>query len=205
MKKINCLLLGLCLTTQVFSSTLSGTSGSSAPPLSNATAIVDFENQPNATFSSLTSNGVTFTGIGGSLRTDAQYAGLYNARGSRYLDNNQGSTGTVRFDFDTLVNGFAFNWGASDVAWTLSAFDAMGNVIESYVLPITNASNAGDYVGLQDNGISYATMTGGAGDWIFVDNFTIAQAGTSVPEPAPLALLGLGVVGLLASRRKASK
>jgi hypothetical protein len=192
----------------VHASPITGTSGFSAPVVPGATATVDFETQPNATFSSLTLGGVTVTGVTGQLSTSDQYANQYNGRGVRYLDNNPGGnyTNTIRFDFASAVNAFAFNWGASDEAWVLRAFDAGNNLLESFDLPSTFASNDGDYVGLATAGIKYATLTTNGNDWVFIDNITTAPAtGGTVPEPPTLALLGLSLLGFAASRRRKIK
>jgi hypothetical protein len=183
---------------------LSGTDGSGNPPVPGATATVDFEGQGNQTAASFTLGGVTISGIGGDLRIDNSYAGQYNGRGGYYLDNNMGDTNEIRFDFGGTVSAFAFNFGASDVLWTLSAFDSSNNLIESVSAPITHASNAGDYIGLADAGIAYATLTASeGGDWVFVENITVAGQGTNnVPEPATLALCGLGLAAIARSRRK---
>jgi len=190
-----------------YASTISGTNGFGIPVVPNATATIDFDGQPDASFSSLSLGGVTFTGIDGYLRTDNTYPNQYNGRGSRYLDNNgsnvgySGSTSTIRFDFAAPVSAFAFNLGASNYLWVLTAFDAANNVIESFNLPITASSNGGEYVGLANAGMAYATLVASPGDWIFIDNFTVAA---QVPEPETYAMLlaGLGLVGIAARRRK---
>ncbi len=187
---------------------ISGASGAGAPPLPGVTSVVDFDAQGNTSFASLTLGSVTFSGIGGNLRTSNQFAGFYNGRGAYYLDNDAGATGTLRFDFANIVSAFAFQWGASDVSWTLNGYDASGNLIESFVTPITYASNAGDYIGLNGGAFKYATLTSsnfGFQDWIFVDNFSIVErrdGGGTVSEPAGLALAGLALLGLGAVRRR---
>ena len=188
---------------------VSGTDGFGNPVVPGATSTIDFDSQGDATFSSLSLGGVTFSGIGGTLRTDNSFPNDYNGRGARYLDNSAGATNGFRFDFSAPLSGFAFNFGASDVAWTLTGFDALGNLLESYQLPVVSASNQGDYFGLTANGtnFSYATLTSSATafDWVFVDNFTIAAAGAAIPEPGSFALLGLGLLGLVSARSKSKK
>lgn len=186
-----------------FASQIVGTSGFGLPTVPGATSTIDFDGQSDATFGTLTLGGVTFSGIGGNLRTDNSYPNQYNVRGAHYLDNNAGSTSGIRFDFATTLSAFAFNWGASDYQWTLAAYDASNTLIESFNVPITSGSNAGDYIGLANSGMAYATLTTGqSGDWVFVDNFTIAESGSTVPEPVSLALVSLGLVGLGVTRRK---
>ncbi|MGZ9709896.1 PEP-CTERM sorting domain-containing protein [Glaciimonas sp. GNP009] len=196
----------LLVTPFVHASQISGVDGFGNPVVPGATSTITFDDQSDATFSSLSTGGVTFSGVGGSLRTNNDYHSNYNGRGTRYLDNNAGATSSIKFAFAAPVSAFAFNWGASDDVWTLTAFNSLNAAIESFVLPITHGSNAGDYVGLADADISYATLiTSTSYDFIFIDNFTVAAGATNVPEPTSIALLGLGLMGFAAARRKSAK
>lgn len=194
------LLVGNAVATPV-----SGTDGVGTPTIAGQTGIANFDSIPLATRSSVTSGAVTVSGIGGSIRVANDYPGQYNGRGAAYLDNDQGATSGFRFDFASIVNAFAFNFGASDEIWTLTAFDASGHIIESVRAPVTNGSNAGDYIGLADPGIKYATLTTSFNDWVFVDNFVYAAAlvrSSAVPEPGSIALIGLGIAGVVGMRRR---
>jgi hypothetical protein len=177
----------------------------SDPALSGA-AVIDFENQTLGTYASLPIGGVTFIANDAHLRIDNYYAGNYNSRGSRYLDNgpyeNPGFF-SMNINFDSAVNAFGFLWGASDTMWVLSAYDASNNSLESYNLPITGGSNAGDFVGLAVDGIDHAVLSNGNfnyWDWVFVDNFTynVGEIDNVVPVPGAvlLGMLGLSAAGL---------
>lgn len=176
---------------------------SASDPALSGGSVITFDDLSNQTTSSLTQQGVTFTG-NGDLRVDNSYAGQYNTRGAEYLDNNAGGTNQLTFTFATPVSAFGFLWGASDDTWALNAYNASGTLIESYYLSPTNSSNAGEFYGLSDAGIAYATLTDSApGDYVMLDNFTYT-AGTSqaVPEPASMVLLGAGLLGLGGLRRR---
>jgi len=91
----------------------------------------------------------------------------------------------------------------------LSAYNG-GGLLESLTINPVFGSNAGDYFGLSGlAGATYATITqnqdgnyaGGGVDYVFVDNVRIA-AGDDVPEPVSLALLGIGLAGAGAIRRR---
>jgi len=199
------------LASSAFASPINGT-GVPAPIETGKTTKIQFNNQSNSSFASMEIDGVTFSGIGGNLRIASTFAGSYNTNGSRYLDNNEGATGGIRFDFDDPVSAFAFNFGASDVNWTLSAYSVSGSLLESRTLAPTRGGNNGAYFGLADAGISYALLTAGSYDYIMLDNFTYAgqaAAGgapaSEVPEPGSLALLGIGLAGVWAATRRVQR
>jgi hypothetical protein len=171
-------------------------------PLLKGATVITFETVPQNSYTTLTISGVTFsTPNSGEVEYISNaYAGNYNTQGQS-LQNTYASNAfnKVDFTFSKPVSAFAFNFGASDVNWTLSAYNAQHQLLESLVISPTRASNAGDFFGLADPGITSATLTASSsGDYVFIDNFsfkTSAATGTAVPEPASLALFGLAVVG----------
>lgn len=179
---------------------------SSGDPALTGATVIDFEAIALGTYAALVVGDVTFTAQDNHLRISADYAGSYNTIG-RSLDNGTYAAegfNALRIDFASPTSAFGFNWGASDYAWTLYAYDSGSTLLGTYALPITMASNAGEFVGLAVPGISYAVLDldGTTYDWVFVDNFAHAAP---VPEPGTLLLLGGGVLGLIGSRRKARR
>lgn len=183
-----------------FAAPLVGTT-TTALPVDHATEVIAFDDQAASAFVTRTIGNVTFSSIDEILTIDSEYSDYYNTSGSGYLDNHRGYSAALRFDFEKTVSAFAFNWGASDTQWVLTAFDATGTVLDVLQATITNGSGAGDYIGLAHAGIAYATLTTNApNDWIFIDNFTLAA---EAPEPGSLALLGLalGAIALVRARK----
>lgn len=167
------------------------------PQLAGGTTL-DFDSVTPGSFNPLNLTIVTF---GPSVTVDSSFSGQYNNPGQA-INNNGGGVSNLTIDFSTPVAAFGFNFGASDVTWTLSAFDSSNTLLASTILPILNSSNnlATSFFGLGvgSAAIAHVTMVAsGTGDYIFIDNFRF----TAVPEPSIPALLAIGVLGLGLFRR----
>ena len=161
-------------------------------------------------YSSLTEGVLTFTSDSGALHVDGDYMGEFNNFGVNSVHSCYcgDSFAELRFAFSEALEGFGFFWGASDTAWTLRAYDASDNLLETFVLPSTHFSNDGDFVAIYGSGIKRATLSGDRGDYVFVDNVTfgakyVGPGSGPVPEPATWAMMigGVGLAGGLMRRR----
>jgi hypothetical protein len=151
----------------------------SDPALSNAN-VIDFESVTPGIYTSITLGDVTFSTPSDRVEfISVAYSGNYNTQGQS-LQNTYDLRGfdTLTISFSSPTNAFGFNWGASDAPWTLTAFDSAGTALDSQVLPITSASNSGDFFGINAGSslISYATLaTNNFNDYVFIDNFSSAK------------------------------
>lgn len=175
--------------------------------------VTDFENIAAGTYGgTLSGNKVSFAANPGkNMYVGSWYTQQRNTTGAKSLYNLDNNTGfsTLYMNFDAPVSAFGFNFGASDIAWTLAAYNAAGKLLESYVLPVIGASNKGDFFGIANSaGIASARLIGSSGDWVLIDRVTVSNTTpippTAVPAPPALALLGGSLLGLSWLRRRAA-
>ncbi len=163
-------------------------------------------------------------GAGGGIG----YAGVLNSVGIEFDTWNNGSidgnsSNHVGIDVGGSVNSLVraevtaddMNNGAIWYAWI--DYDGVTDLLEvrlseantrpaSAILSLTR-DLVGD-LGTTDAFVGFSSGTGAAFanhdvlSWTFVDTFAPIGVGNSVPEPASLALLGIGLAGLSLSRRK---
>lgn len=108
-----------------------------------------------------------------------------------------------------LSNGFSF---ATVSQWNTS-FASLDALITAFTLPNGTARCASAYFSTAHNHCDFTDVGGG---WVWqsplasdtfraaaatAETFLVRGTGNNAPEPAPLALLGIGLAGLAAARR----
>lgn len=181
---------------------LAGVSGTNAAIITstsdaalNGATVETFDSVTSGDYASLALNGVTVNGLGSPMTVNSTHTSQYGIAGQT-LHNSSSSPQSFELAFDNTISAFGIWGGAVNNAWTYSAYDIAGNLIES----ITTSGNCCStmFYGISAAGISTVRLEG-FGDWVIFDDLHFTA---QVSEPATLALLGLGLAGLGMTRRK---
>jgi len=111
---------------------------------------------------------------------------------------NSTSEAIMSFSFD--VSSISFIFGGNSGIFDIAARDILGNIVDSFY---TNTTGNGAFAGpvtLSGAGIRSLYWTDPGFNFAAIDNVSITVA--SVPAPASLALILLGLAGIGFSRKK---
>lgn len=160
--------------------------------------VLTFDEFPDGTVltTQYASLGVT---VSGAIVLDGPLNGLvpFSMRNLTYAES-----GYMSFSFNSAITGDIFTvsayvGGPADVG--LFAYDIENNLLGQAILPYNAPANMLLSVTSAGNSIARFDIHDGGASFV-VDNITLSTQST-VPEPASLWLMGLGLLGLLAATR----
>ena len=179
---------------------------SAAVSTSALATVIDFNAVSTSCVSSYSASGVTFSATdGGNL------AGSSSPNGTlALLGCNSNPYSTIRAQFASTFSGTIsvdigdFDADADLISLTL--FNAANTAIGTASLLLPASFTGLETLTVSASNVAYAIFGGVGlqGSSVYSDNFTFVAQATTVPEPATLALLGLGLIGLRISQRRRS-
>lgn len=177
---------------------------------SASAATIDFNAVPLGTVSSVVTNGVTFTYLGGDGLFDVESASPGGPISGRALISFRRNPGADNFRASTASGFSSFSIGCGDFGGDddnciLEAYDAFDNLLDSDAFAIPANSSIGGTLSVSSSTpIAYVLFreVGTFAGAIYWDNVTFERAGNAVPEPAALGLALLALGGAAAARRR---
>ncbi len=175
----------------------------------NGSSLLDFNSEVHGGFVSRTfSNAVTITSsIASTMYVTDTFDGSYGNTGTHLTKTT--TNASITFDFITDVSAFGWSWGSADKAHTLSLYNNTAGYLGTLNIPGQTNPYIG-FIGAYDTTYTISKVILHAkSDYLFMDDFEYVTAGNppAVPEPATVALLGIGLVGLAGAevRRRRKK
>lgn len=161
-----------------------------------------FDGLTQGYYASVNFAGGSVVGNGSPMRIlNDSNASAYGISGNA-LQNYSGNPSSFDIIFDNSVSAFGIFGGAYNTSWLFQAFDSGNNLLEEHVVNPTCC--APTFYGIAADGIASARLSNNGADWVVFDDLYFVEGGGdgSVPVPAPVALMGLGLAGIAFSRRK---